>query len=102
MLRRSVTVSPSAVTIVSPATQGRTLPYRTDLAPAALVETMPPAVAHRPLDGSGGRRGPGGPAPALGPEGGTPGLVMARRAAGFTSSRRSDIRVRSTMTPSPT
>src|SRR3954462_13266300 len=102
MLRRSVTVSPSAVTIVSPSTHGRTLPYRTDLAPGALVETMPPTVAHRPLDGSGGRGTPWRPAAALSSASVTLELVTARRAAGSTSRRRSDILVRSTTTPSPT
>ena len=56
--RRSSVASPSAVTISTASTQRRTLPYRTERAPAALVETRPPIVAHAPLEGSGGRRRP--------------------------------------------
>jgi len=99
--RRSSTTSPSAVTISTASTQRRTLPYRTDRAPAALVETTPPAVAHALLEGSGGSRSPAASARRSSSDRDTLALALARRREASIS-RRWGNPVRSRITPSPT
>src|SRR5215213_11602675 len=83
--RRSLTSSPSRVRRLSDRTQRRTLPYRTDLGPAALVDTIPPSVAHCRLDGSGGSLRPCTAAAVWRSCRVTPQLVTAVRDDGSTS-----------------
>src|SRR5215203_6753290 len=98
---RSLTSSPSRVRRLSARIQRRTLPYRTDLGPAALVDTIPPSVAQRQLDGSGGSLRPCTAAAAWRSCRVTLQLVTAVRDEGSTRSCLG-IPVRSTIKPSPT
>ena len=66
-------------------------------APAALVDSMPPSVAQRPLDGSGGSRSPARSAAMFSSASVTLALARARRAGPSTVSRRGSA-VRSTTT----
>ena len=57
---RDATTSPLASTMVAASTQSRIVPYLKVAAPAALVETAPPAVAPRNV-GTGGSHEPCAP-----------------------------------------
>ena len=98
--RTSRALDPSAKMQSSAVTHGRVEPYRSECAPAAFVETIPPMVANFPLDGSTGKRSPLASAVAFTESRSAPGSASIFFRS--TSTRPiALILLRSTMTPDP-